>query len=84
MLYEWLVQEGSPAGGGRCQETRRKSQFVFSAAQQKIDEMSENFLARIEALVTGIGQKMTAGKVYINADDYKAMLPYLTNANFDF
>ena len=53
-------------------------------AGQKIDEMSEHFLARIEALVTSIGQKITAGKVYINADDYKAMLPYLTDAHFDF
>ena len=53
-------------------------------AGQKIDEMSEHFLARIEALVTSIGQKITAGKVYINADDYKAMLPYLTDVRFDF
>ena len=53
-------------------------------AGQKIDEIPEHFFARIEALVTGIGQNMTAGKVYINADDYKAMLPYLTDAHFDF
>jgi hypothetical protein len=46
--------------------------------------MPEHFLARIEALVTSIGQKITAGKVYINADDYKAMLPHLTDARFDF
>ena len=27
---------------------------------------------------------MTAGKVHINADDYKVMLPYLADAHFDF
>ena len=53
-------------------------------AGQQIDDMPENFLARIEALVTSIGQKMAAGKVYINADDYKVMLPYLANTHFDF
>ena len=53
-------------------------------AGQKIDEISEHFLARIEALVGSIGQNITAGKVYINADDYKAMLPHLTDAHFDF
>jgi hypothetical protein len=53
-------------------------------AGQQIDYMPENFLGRIEALVTSIGQKMTAGKVYINADDYKVMLPYLANTHFDF
>jgi hypothetical protein len=34
--------------------------------------------------VTSIGQKMTAGKVHINADDHKVMLPYLADADFDF
>jgi flagellar biosynthesis/type III secretory pathway protein FliH len=53
-------------------------------AGQQIDEMPENFLVRIEALVTSIGQKMTAGKVHINADDYKVMLPYLVDTHFDF
>ena len=53
-------------------------------AGQKIDDMPENFLVRIEALVTSIGQKMTAGKVHINADDYKVMLPYLADTHFDF
>jgi hypothetical protein len=46
--------------------------------------MPKNFLVRIEALVTSIGQKMTAGKVHINADDYKVMLPYLADTHFDF
>jgi hypothetical protein len=50
----------------------------------QIDEMPKNFLTRIEALVTSIGQKMAAGKVHINADDYKVMLPYLADAHFDF
>ncbi|MDA8943715.1 FliH/SctL family protein, partial [Alphaproteobacteria bacterium] len=53
-------------------------------AGQQIDDMPEHFLARIEALVTSIGQKMNAGKVHINADDYKVMLPYLADADFDF
>ncbi|MDA8730088.1 hypothetical protein N9N21_04480 [Alphaproteobacteria bacterium] len=53
-------------------------------AGQKIDDMPENFLVRIEALVTSIGQKMAAGKVHINADDYKVMLPYLADTQFDF
>ena len=53
-------------------------------AGQQIDEMPKNFLTRIEALVTSIGQKMAAGKVHINADDYKVMLPYLADAHFDF
>ena len=53
-------------------------------AGQQIDEMPESFLGRIEALVTSIGQKMTAGKVHINEDDYKVMLPYLANTHFDF
>ena len=53
-------------------------------AGHQIDEMPKNFLLRIEALVTSIGQKMTAGKVHINADDYKVMLPYLADTNFDF
>ena len=53
-------------------------------AGQQIDDMPENFLVRIEALVTSIGQKMTAGKVHINADDYKVMLPYLADKHFDF
>ena len=51
---------------------------------QQIDDMPENFLVRIEALVSSIGQKMTAGKVHINADDYKVMLPYLADKHFDF
>jgi hypothetical protein len=53
-------------------------------AGHQIDEMPKNFLLRIEALVTSIGQKMTAGKVHINADDYKIMLPYLADTHFDF
>ena len=53
-------------------------------AGQQIDDMPEHFLARIEALVTSIGQKMSAGKVHINANDYKVMLPYLADADFDF
>ena len=53
-------------------------------AGHQIDEMPKNFLVRIEALVTSIGQKMTAGKVHINADDYKVMLPYLADTHFDF
>ena len=53
-------------------------------AGQQIDDMPENFLARIETLVTSIGQKMTAGKVHINADDYKIMMPYLADTLFDF
>jgi hypothetical protein len=53
-------------------------------AGQQIDAMPENFLVRIEALVTSIGQKMAAGKVHINADDYKVMLPYLADTQFDF
>jgi len=53
-------------------------------AGQQIDDMPENFLARIEALVTSIGQKIAAGKVHINADDYKVMLPYLADTQFDF
>ena len=53
-------------------------------AGQQIDEMPTNFLARIEALVTSIGQKMAAGKIHLNADDYKVMLPYLADAHFDF
>ena len=53
-------------------------------AGQQIDEMPTNFLARIEALVISIGQKMAAGKIHINADDYKVMLPYLADAHFDF
>ena len=53
-------------------------------AGQQIDDMPENFLVRIEALVTSIGQKMTTGKVHINADDYKVMLPYLADTHFDF
>ena len=53
-------------------------------AGQQIDEMPKNFLARIEALVTSIGQKMAAGKIHINADDYKVMLPYLADAHFNF
>jgi hypothetical protein len=53
-------------------------------AGQQIDDMPENFFVRIEALVASIGQKMTAGKVHINADDYKVMLPYLADTHFDF
>ena len=53
-------------------------------AGQQIDEMPKNFLARIEALVLGVGQKMTSGEVHINGDDYKAMVPYLTDSQFDF
>jgi flagellar biosynthesis/type III secretory pathway protein FliH len=53
-------------------------------AGHQIDAMPKNFLVRIEALVTSIGQKMTAGKVHINADDYKVMLPYLADTHFDF
>jgi hypothetical protein len=53
-------------------------------AGQQIDDMPENFFVRIEALVASIGQKMTAGKVHINADDYKVMLPYLADNHFDF
>jgi hypothetical protein len=53
-------------------------------AGHQIDEMPKNFLLRIEALVTSIGQKMTAGKVHINAEDYKIMLPYLADTHFDF
>ncbi|MDC3293969.1 hypothetical protein OAW18_06720 [Alphaproteobacteria bacterium] len=53
-------------------------------AGQQIDDMPENFLVRIEALVTSIGQNMAAGKVHINADDYKVMLPYLADTQFDF
>ena len=53
-------------------------------AGHQIDEMPKNFLVRIEALVTSIGQKMTAGKVHINADDYKVILPYLADTHFDF
>jgi len=53
-------------------------------AGQQIDEMPTNFLARIEALVISIGQKMAAGKIHINADDYKVMLPYLADAHFNF
>ena len=53
-------------------------------AGQQIEEMPESFLGRIEALVISIGQKMTAGKVHINADDYKVMLPYLADTHFDF
>ena len=53
-------------------------------AGQQIDDTPENFLVRIEALVTSAGQKMAAGKVHINADDYKVMLPYLADTHFDF
>ena len=53
-------------------------------AGQQIEEMPKNFLARIEALVASIGQKMNAGSVHINADDYKVMLPYLADTHFDF
>jgi flagellar biosynthesis/type III secretory pathway protein FliH len=53
-------------------------------AGQQIDDMPENFLAHIEALVISIGQKMAAGKVHINVDDYKVMLPYLVDTQFDF
>ena len=53
-------------------------------AGQQIDEMPENFLARIEALVTSIGQEMAAGKVHINTDDYKVMLPYLADTHYGF
>jgi len=53
-------------------------------AGQQIDEMPEAFLTRIEKLVTSIGQKMAAGKVRINSEDYAAMKPHLQNAVFDF
>lgn len=53
-------------------------------AGQQIDEMPDAFLTRIEKLVTSIGQKMAAGKVRINAEDYAAMKPHLQNAAFDF
>ena len=53
-------------------------------AGQQIDEMPDAFLTRIEKLVTSIGQKMAAGKVRINAEDYAAMKPHLHNAAFDF
>ena len=53
-------------------------------AGQQIDEMPDAFLTRIEKLVTSIGQKMAAGKVRINAEDYAAMKPHLRNAAFDF
>jgi len=53
-------------------------------AGQQIDEMPEAFLTRIEKLVTSIGQKMAAGKLLINAEDYAAMKPHLQNAAFDF
>ena len=53
-------------------------------AGQQIDEMPDAFLTRIEKLVTSIGQKMAAGKVRINAEDYVAMKPHLQNAAFDF
>jgi len=46
--------------------------------------MPDAFLTRIEKLVTSIGQKMAAGKVRINAEDYAAMKPHLRNAAFDF
>jgi flagellar biosynthesis/type III secretory pathway protein FliH len=51
---------------------------------QQIDDMPENFLVRIEALVTSIGQKMNAGSVHINADDYTVMMPYLADTHHDF
>ena len=53
-------------------------------AGQQIEEMPKNFLARIEALVASIGQKMNAGSVHINADDYTVMLPYLADTHLDF
>ena len=53
-------------------------------AGQQIEEMPRNFLARIETLVASIGQKMNAGSVHINADDYKVMLPYLADTHHDF
>jgi len=53
-------------------------------AGQQIDEMPEAFLTRIEKLVTSIGQKMAAGKLLINAEDYAAMKPHLQNAALDF
>ena len=53
-------------------------------AGQQIDEMPDAFLTRIEKLVTSIGQKMAAGTVRINAEDYAAMKPHLQNAAFDF
>jgi len=53
-------------------------------AGQQIEEMPKNFLARIETLVASIGQKMNAGKVHINADDYTVMLPYLADTHHDF
>jgi len=53
-------------------------------AGQQIDEMPEAFLTRIEKLVTSIGQKMAAGKLRINAEDYAAMKPHLQNAALDF
>ena len=53
-------------------------------AGQQIDEMPEAFLTRIEKLVTSIGQKMVAGKLRINAEDYAAMKPHLQNAALDF
>jgi flagellar assembly protein FliH len=53
-------------------------------AGHQIDEMPNNFLLRIEALVASIGQKMTAGKVHINADDYRVIFPYLADTHFDF
>jgi len=53
-------------------------------AGQQIDEIPEAFLTRIEKLVTSIGQKMAAGKLLINAEDYAAMKPHLQNAALDF
>jgi flagellar biosynthesis/type III secretory pathway protein FliH len=53
-------------------------------AGQQIEEMPKNFLARIETLVASIGQKMNAGSVHINADDYTVMLPYLADTHHDF
>jgi len=53
-------------------------------AGQQIDQMPEAFLTRIEKLVTSIGQKMAAGKLLINAEDYAAMKPHLQNAALDF
>ena len=53
-------------------------------AGQQIDEMPEAFLTRIEKLATSIGQKMAAGKLLINAEDYAAMKPHLQNAALDF
>ena len=45
----------------------------------QIDELPKAFSDRINALVTGIAQELSEGKIHLNEHDYVTMKPYLAN-----